>query len=122
MMKDIVIIDTLGYKSVKDSLYKAVGNKTSDRYKTMINIPVAGTDAKFEMNAGFITKNNLEIPVFEAKVSKATLLFDQKKDYLIKEKQVVSVDAVNGTHLTVGSMVDINTNGNWPKSYGANDE
>ena len=88
----------------------------------MINVPVEGTDAKFELNAGFIEKSNLQIPVFEAKVSKATLLFDQDNDYLIKEKQVVSVDAVNGTHLTVGSMVDINTAGNWPKSYGANDE
>ncbi len=117
MNKDIVIIDTLGFRSVKDSLYKG-----SDRYKTMINVPVEGTDAKFEMNAGFIEKNNLQIPVFEAKVSKEVLLFDQPRDYLIKEKQVVSVDAVNGTHLTVGSMVDINTNGNWPKSYGANDE
>lgn len=115
--KDIVIIDTLGYRSVKDSLFKG-----SDRYKTMINVPVEGTDAKFELNAGFIEKSNLQIPVFEAKVSKATLLFDQDNDYLIKEKQVVSVDAVNGTHLTVGSMVDINTAGNWPKSYGANDE
>ena len=117
MNKDIVIIDTLGFRSVKDSLYKG-----SDRYKTMINVPVEGNDAKFEMNAGFIEKNNLQIPVFEAKVSKEVLLYDQPRDYVIKEKQVVSVDAVNGTHLTVGSMVDINTNGNWPKSYGANDE
>lgn len=122
MVKDIVIIDTLGFRSVKDSLYKAVNGKSKDRYKTMINVPVEGTDAKFEMTAGFIEKSNLQIPVFEAKVSKETLLFDQKKDYLIKEKQVVSVDAVNGTHLTVGSMIDINSNGNWPKSYGANDE
>lgn len=117
MNKDIVVVDTLGFRSVKDSLYKG-----SDRYKTMINVPVDGADAKYEMNAGFIEKNNLQIPVFEAKVSKEVLLFDQPRDYVIKEKQVVSVDAVNGTHLTVGSMVDINTNGNWPKSYGANDE
>ncbi len=117
MQKDIVVIDTLGFKSVKDSLYKG-----SDRYKTMIQVPVEGVDAKFDMQAGFIEKSNIQVPVFEAKIAKEVLLADQPRDYVSKEKQVISVDGVNGTHLTLGSMIDINTNGNWPKSYGANDE
>ncbi len=115
--KEITIIDTLGFKSIKDSLF---GN--SDRYKTMINVPIEGANAKYELKAGSINKSNIDFPVFEIKVLKETLLFDQPKDYINKEKQVISVDGVDGDALTVGSMFQVNTNGNWPKSYGANDE
>ncbi|GGG11250.1 hypothetical protein GCM10011344_09940 [Dokdonia pacifica] len=115
--KEITIIDTLGYKSVKDSLFG-----TSDRYKTMINVPIEGANAKFEMKTGTINKSNIDFPVFEIKVLKEVLLYDQPKDFLTKEKQVISVDGVNGDALTVGSLYKIDTNGNWPKSYGANDE
>lgn len=115
--KEITIIDTLGYKSIKDSLYQG-----TNRYKTMKNVPIAGTDAQFEMESGTLLKSDVPIPVFEAKVSKDVLLFDQPKDYVSKEKQVVSVDGVNGAYLSVGSMNEVNTNGNWPKSYGDNDE
>lgn len=115
--KSIVIVDILGYKSIKDSLFQG-----TDRYKTMINIPIEGLDAKYVLQAGTIEKTTGTYPVFEAKVSKDVLLWDQEKDYVSKEKQVVSVDGVNGEYLSVGSMLSINTNGNWPKSYGANDE
>ncbi len=115
--KEITIIDTLGYKSIKDSLFGG-----SDRYKTMINVPIDGANAKFEMKTGTINKSNIDFPVFEIKVLKEVLLFDQDKDFINKEKQIVSVDGVNGDALTVGSLTKINTNGNWPKSYGANDE
>ncbi|EAQ40297.1 hypothetical protein MED134_06069 [Dokdonia sp. MED134] len=114
--KEIVVIDTLGTRPVKDSLFKG-----SDRYKTMINVPIEGIDAKYTMDAGQIEKSNTMYPVFLISVKKDVLLADQPKDYVAKEKQIVSVDGVNGDALTVGSMETINTNGNWPKSYGAND-
>jgi len=112
--KDIVIIDTLGYASVKDSLFKK-----SD-YKEMMFVPVDGVDAKFEMNAGSVTKNDNKIPVFEAKVNKSIILHDQDKDLVMQEKQVVSVDGVNGAFIRVGSMEEVNTTGNWPTVYGSN--
>lgn len=115
--RDTIVIDTLGYASVKDSLFG-----TSDAYKNMMTVPIEGVDAKFDLDAGFIDKNGLKIAVFEAKVSKDVLLHDQDKDLLYQEKDVVSVDGVNGTHLSVGSMTEVNTSGNWPKSYGANDQ
>lgn len=114
--KNIVIIDTLGTKSVIDSLFKG-----SDRYKTMINVPIEGIDAKYTMDAGEIEKNNTMYPVFEISLKKDILLADQPKDYVAKEKQIVSVDGVNGDALTIGSMVSINTNSNFPKSYGVDD-
>jgi len=114
--KDTVVIDTLGYASVKDSLFKG---PNKDKYKTMMNIPIEGISSKYKLDAGFIEKNEMKIPVFEAKVSKDVLLYDLDNDLIMQEKEVVSVDGVNGTHLSVGSMSEVNTTGNWPKSYDA---
>ena len=113
MYKDIVIIDTLGYVPVKDSLFK-----NSDRYKTMMNVPVGKPGEKFSLSAGFVEENDLKIPVFEASVKKDVILFDQNKDLLVQENQVVSVDGVNGDAIIVGSMTEVKTGGNWPKTYG----
>lgn len=110
MYKDIVIIDTLGYVSVRDSLFGA-----DDRYKTMMNVPdgVGEPGAKFALKAGMLEN----IPVFEASVAKSIILWDQEKYLIRKENEVVSVDQVNGPTLKVGSMDEVNTNGNWPKNY-----
>ncbi len=110
---EIVVVDTLGYKSVKDSLFKG-----SDRYKNMMNVPINGVDAKFELDAGTIDKSGTKIPVFEAKVAKKVILFDQDSDLINQEQEVVSVDNVNGPFISVGSMGEVNTSGNWPLKYG----
>ncbi|WP_179316861.1 hypothetical protein [Winogradskyella undariae] len=107
-MKTLTLIDTLSYYSVKDSLFKG-----SDRYKKMMNVGVGKEGAKFILKAGKID----EFPVFEASVEKSVIL-DGQESYLIeKENQVISVDGVNGTSLKVGSMDEVFTKGNWPKSY-----
>lgn len=108
MFDDIVLIDTLGYKSVKDSLFG-----TDNRYKTMADVPGGQSGAKFNLKAGMLDS----IPVFEASVDKSVILYDQNKNFVEKEKQVVSVDGVNGPTLKVGSMDEIKTTGNWPKNY-----
>jgi hypothetical protein len=107
-----VIIDTLGFEMVKDSLFK-----NSDRYKNLDKIIVAGKEATINLEAGTISRNDRNIAVFEAKIHKDAILHDQPRDLVIQEKQTVSVDGVNGTHIRVGSMDDVNTNGNWPKKY-----
>jgi len=114
--KDVVVIDTLGYVPVKDSLFK-----NSTRYKTMMIVPVGKSEEKFQLQAGFLRQNDMNIPVFEASVKKDVILFDQDRDMVIQENQVVSVDGVNGDALKVGSMNEVKTNGNWPKTYGANE-
>ncbi len=113
---DDVVIDTLGFASVKDSLFKG-----SDRYKRMMNVPIKGVDAQFELEAGNIMKNESRIPVFEAKVAKDVVLYDQDPDLVAQEKEVVSVDNVNGPYVKVGSMNEVNTSGNWPQVYGSNE-
>jgi len=111
MRKDIVIIDTIGTASVKDSIFK-----NSDRYKKMMFIPgVEGQ--KFEIKAGTIEKGDSKLPVFEVKVAKDLLLKDQPEHLVALEKETVSIDAVNGDAIVLGSMNEVTTNGNWPRSY-----
>ena len=110
--KDIVIIDTLGFVGVQDSLFGA-----DKRYKTMMDIPEGKPNQKFKLETGYVPQNGMNIPVFEASVDKSILLFDQDKNLVDKEKEVMSVEGVNGPTLKVGSMEEVNTNGNWPKNY-----
>ncbi|GEQ86273.1 hypothetical protein ULMS_17810 [Patiriisocius marinistellae] len=107
-----VLVDTLGYTPVKDSLFK-----NSNRYKTMMKIPVEGVDKNFDMKAGHVFKNDVKYAAFEAKVEKDVILHDMNKDLLQQEKQVVSVEGVNGPTIKVGSLDNVDTSGNWPKIY-----
>lgn len=109
---DIVIIDTLGYASIKDSLFK------DGRYKQMMNVPVEGVNEQFKMDAGTVVKNDNRLPVFVVKVDKSVILYDQDKDLVMQEKEIVGVDEVPGPNLAVGSLEEVNTNGNWPTTYG----
>ncbi len=111
--KDIIIVDTLGFVSVKDSLFGE-----NRRFLNMMYVPFAKTNTtKFELKAGFLNQNGIDIPVFESKVMKKIILHDQEYDLIFKENQVQSVDGVNGSSLKIGSMDEVNTNGNWPKNY-----
>ena len=114
MLEEIIVIDTLGFASVKDSLF---GN--SDRYKTMAQVPIDGIDKTFSIKADVIDKNGYNVPVFEVRISKDDVLFDQNKDLLKQEKALMSVDGVNGPDLVLGSMTEVSTNGNWPTTYDA---
>tara|TARA_B110000116_G_scaffold119018_2_gene103171 strand:+ start:886 stop:1554 length:669 start_codon:yes stop_codon:yes gene_type:complete len=114
MLREVVVIDTLGFASVKDSLF---GN--SNRYKNMAQIPIKGIDATFSINSDVIDKNGYNVPVFEVRVSKDIILFDQNKTLLKQEKALMSVDGVNGPDLVLGSMTEVSSNGNWPTTYDA---
>lgn len=115
MLKEVVVIDTLGFVSVKDSLFK-----NTDRYKNMAYIPVEGAgDKKFQIKAEIINKNGYKVPVFEVKVAKNIILFDQDADLLKQENETVSVDGVNGPALILGSLTEVSTNGNWPTIFDA---
>ena len=112
MLKEVKIIDTLGFVSVKDSLFK-----NSDRYKNMMNVPYAPNNEKFTLKADIIEKSGYKAPVFEAKVSKDVVLHDQPKDLLSRENAQVSVEEVNGSEIKVGSLTEVSTSGNWPPIY-----
>jgi hypothetical protein len=110
-MVEDVVIDTLGTKKVKDSLFKNFDY-------TNLDIVPTTKDKKFEMKSGFIEVNNNKVPVFEAKVNKSIVLDGLDPELIIQEKQTVSVDGVNGAYIKVGSMDEVDTSGNWPITYG----
>ena len=114
MLQEIIVIDTLGFASVKDSLFG-----DSDRYKTMAEVPIDGIDKTFSIKADIIDKNGYQVPVFEVKVAKDIVLFDQNKDLLDQENKVISVDGVNGREIILGSMSEVTTSGNWPTFFDA---
>lgn len=112
MQVDTLLIDTLGVVSVKDSLFKS-----DARYKTMMNVPGGQNGEKFEMKAEMLDKSGITTSVFEAKVKKEVLLYDQPKDLVGREVVHNSVEEVNGSEIKVGSLVEVSTNGNWPPVY-----
>ncbi len=112
MLKEVTIIDTLGFVAVKDSLFK-----NSERYKQMMNVPYAPNNEKFTMKADIVEKSGYKAPVFEAKVDKSIVLHDQPKDLLARENTQVSVEEVNGSEIKVGSLTEVSTSGNWPPIY-----
>ena len=133
--KTLVVIDTLDYFSVKDSLFKNVD------YNKMMNVfddkeleieyleyakelpndtkkqkefkQLAQNGHKFQLRAGTLD----ETPVFEASLDKAFILFDQDKNLVDNEKGAVAYDGISGPKISVGSMNEITSAGNWPKNY-----
>ncbi|MBT8306755.1 MAG: hypothetical protein KJN85_07445 [Maribacter sp.] len=112
LLREVKIIDTLGFVSVKDSLFK-----NDDRYKSLMNVPGATSGEKFEMKSTIIDKGGYKAPVFEAKVKKNVVLGDQPKDLLDRENAQVSVEEINGDIIRVGSLEQVSTSGNWPPIY-----
>ncbi|MBA4155200.1 MAG: hypothetical protein C0512_12750, partial [Flavobacterium sp.] len=102
--------------SIKDSLFKG-----SDRYKNLNIVKVGDIETKITLKAGYIERDDLKIPVFEAKLNKSSLLSDQDPSLVAKEKKVVSVEGINGEYILLGSLEEVSMSGNWPKKYGNNE-
>lgn len=112
LLKEVKIIDTLDFVSVRDSLFKK-----DTRYKNLMDVPGAPNGEKFTMKAAVVEKSGYRAPVFEAKVAKSLLLADQPKDLVARENAQISVEEVNGTEIKVGSLEEVSTSGNWPPVY-----
>jgi len=103
------VVDTIGFDPVI--------NHFKDRdYKNMLLVP--GTNAKFDLKVGFIEKiEGLKVPVFLAQVDKAIVLKGEDISLIKQEKEQLGGDNIRGAFVSVGSLDDIVTNGNWPPSY-----
>ena len=116
MLKEVIVVDTLGFVAVKDSLFK-----DTDRFRNMAFIPIEGIeDTTFQIKAEVINKNGYKVPVFEVKIAKNVVLFDQDDDFIKQENETVSVDGVNGPEIILGSLTNVSTNGNWPTIFDTN--
>ncbi len=112
LLREVTITDTLGFVAVKDSLFK-----NSDRYKQMMNVPHGQNNETFELKADVIERSGYKVPVFEAKVAKKVVLYDQPADLVARENAQISVEEVNGNAIKVGSLTEVSTSGNWPPIY-----
>ncbi|OQD42677.1 hypothetical protein BUL40_09125 [Croceivirga radicis] len=112
MQVDTVVVDTLGFVKVKDTLFGK-----DNRYTSMMNVPYAQGDVKFDMKTDIIEKSGFKAPVFEVSVKKDVILYDQPDDLRAKENSHNSVEEVNGNTIKVGSLTEVSTNGNWPPIY-----
>ena len=82
----------------------------------MMNVP--GTDAKFELKTGTVEKvQGVQASVFEAKVDKAVVLDGLNRDLIRQEKEALGGINVPGEYIAVGSLEEVNSNGNWPPYY-----
>lgn len=103
------VVDTVGFEPVI--------NRFKDRdYKNMMTVP--GTDAKFELKSGTVEKvQGVHASVWEAKVDKAVVLEGMDKDLIRQEKEALGGINVPGEYISVGSLEEVNSNGNWPPFY-----
>ena len=116
MLREVIVVDTLGFVPVKDSLFK-----DTDQFRKMAFIPIEGVeDSTFQIKAEVINKNGYNVPVFEVKIAKNIILFDQDDDFIKQENETVSVDGVNGPEIILGSLTNVSTNGNWPTIFDTN--
>ncbi len=103
------IVDTVGFEMVSKSF-------EGRDYKNMMTVP--GTDAKFLLATGTVEKvQGVQASVWEAKVDKAVVLQGMDKDLINQEKEALGGINVPGEFISVGSLEDVNSNGNWPPFY-----
>lgn len=139
--REIKVIDTLRWVSVKDSLFK-----NSTRYKSMMYIPVkdkflyyktAGKDSivslladdpanyngselkplTFELKTADFPYRGDTLSLFRARIDKKYILADQNPDLVNQERQALENDQIKGAMLLIGSLEEVKESGNWPPLY-----
>lgn len=110
-------------KRVKDTIaYEPILVQFKDRdYKNMFNVP--GVDGKkFELQVASVEKiAGLQVPVFEAKTDKEAILKGMDRSLVKQEKEAITTDEIKGEFVSVGSLSEVTTGGNWPPSYDKGD-
>jgi hypothetical protein len=114
--KDEVIITKLGTVAVKDSLFK-----NSDRYKRLNVVKVGSVQIPVEMKTSTVSRNDMNISVFQAIIDKNALLKDLDQELVKQENKVEAIDEINGDKIILGSLEEVSLTGNWPKKYGNNE-
>jgi hypothetical protein len=103
------VVDTIGFEPVINSF------KGRD-YKNMFKVP--GTNEEFELKTDVIEKvAGVKTSVFRARVSKDVVLKGMDKDLIKVEKEQLGGINIPGEYISVGSLTEVNSNGNWPPFY-----
>lgn len=108
------VTDTIGYEPVA----KYFENRD---YKNMWQVPgVAGKE--FEVEIGTVEKvAGLVVPTFCVKTTKEDILQGLSKSLVKQEKEAIEADQIKGEFVSVGSLDEVSTGGNWPPSYDKKD-
>lgn len=103
------------------SKYEPIIDYFKDRdFKNMFKVP--GTDKEFSMETSSIEKvTGLFVPVFETKIEKEYILKDLPRHLVKQELEVIEADQIKGKFVSVGSLVEVSTGGNWPPYYDKGD-
>ncbi|AZQ44625.1 hypothetical protein [Nonlabens ponticola] len=109
--KEITITDTLGFTSVKDSMFRNVD------VRNLLAYPIEGVDQKMTLKTDVVIDGENRISVFEATADKAVILYDQPEKLVQQELEVKAVEAIDGPTIKVGSLEEVTTSGNWPRQY-----
>jgi hypothetical protein len=76
------------------------------------------TEIEFELKIDNVEKIvGLKVPVFRIRIDKESVLKGLNKELIRKEKEVYSRYEINGEFISVGSLEEVTTGGNWPPSY-----
>jgi hypothetical protein len=108
---------------VKDTIaYEPILLQFKDRnYKDMFNVP--GVDGKkFDVQVSAVEKiAGLMVPVFEAKTGKEAILKGMDRSLVKQELEAITADQIKGEFVSVGSLTEVTTGGNWPPFYDKGD-
>ena len=106
------VTDTIGYEPVLTRF-------TGRDYKNMAKVP--GTDKEFSIEVSKVEKFNVQVDVFFAKASKIDVLKGMDPSLIKQELEANTSDEIKGEFISVGSLNEVTTGGNWPPSYDKND-
>jgi len=112
--EEVRVTDTIGFEPVLKYF--------KDRaYKTMFKVPgVEGTE--FELEIGEVEKvQGLIVPTFRARTPKEGVLKGMNKSLVKQELEAMESIQIKGEYVSVGSLEEVSTGGNWPPSYDRKD-
>jgi len=102
--------DTIGYEPV---LKYFEGRD----YKNMFKVP--GVEGKeFDIVISTVEKvQGFVVPTFYVKTEKIDILKGMSKSLVKQELEAIATDQIKGEFVSVGSLEEVSTGGNWPPSY-----
>lgn len=111
---EVRVTDTIGYEPVLKYFEKR-------DYKNMFQVPGAeGTE--FELEVGEVEKvPGLVVSTFRARVPKRTILKGLNESLVKQELEAIETDQIKGEYISVGSLEEVSTGGNWPPKYDSKD-
>jgi hypothetical protein len=104
------ITDTIGYEPVLKYF-------TNRDYKNMFTVPSL-EGVQYDLEIGTVEKvQGLIVPTFISKTPKLALLDGMSASLVKLELEVMDSDQIKGEFISVGSLDEVTTAGNWPPSY-----